>query len=141
MSERKFTQASFNQFLAEHKLMGTRCRSCAALYLPPRPLCASCHSPEVEWVEFSGEGILVGMTTIYVGPTAMIEAGYRRENPYCTGVVQLTEGPAISAQILGIDPSRPEEIQIGLPVHSTFIDRGTAEARRTYLAFNKKDVG
>ena len=37
---RPFTAASFNQYLAEHKLMGTRCPVCNATYLPPRDLSA-----------------------------------------------------------------------------------------------------
>ena len=35
---RPFTAASFNQYLAEHRLMGTRCPMCDAVYLPPRDL-------------------------------------------------------------------------------------------------------
>ena len=56
----------------------------------------------------SGEGKLLAFTTVHIAPTAMIEAGYDRKNPYCTGIVQLDEGPAISAQILGVDPTKPE---------------------------------
>jgi uncharacterized OB-fold protein len=89
------------------------------------------------WVELSGEGKLVAFTTVHIAPTAMIEAGYDRNNPYCTGIVELAEGPAISAQILGVDPTKPEEIEIGTPLRVAFIQRGDAEQARTYLAFEK----
>ena len=36
---RPFTAASFNQYLAEHKLMGACCPACHATYLPPRAIC------------------------------------------------------------------------------------------------------
>jgi uncharacterized OB-fold protein len=89
------------------------------------------------WEELRGTGRLVAFTTIYIAPTAMIEAGYGRDNPYCTGIVQLDEGPAISAQIMNVDPGRPEQIQIGTPLTVTFVERPEGEKRRTYLAFER----
>jgi len=89
----------------------------------------------MEWVEMKGKGKLAAFTTIYVGPTFMIEEGYDRNNPYCTGVVELEEGPGISARILGVDAKKPEEIKIGTPLVVDFVERGEGEAKRTYLAF------
>jgi uncharacterized OB-fold protein len=129
------TSAAFYRFLDEHKLMGSRCRSCGALYLPPRPLCTACYGEEMEWVEMAGGGKLLAFTTIHVAPTAMIEAGYGRDNPYCSGIVKLDEGPAVSAQILDVDARRPEQIAIGMPLRVAFVERGEGEERRTYLAF------
>jgi uncharacterized OB-fold protein len=91
----------------------------------------------MEWVEMSGEGELLAFTTVHIAPTAMIEAGYDRKNPYCTGIVQLAEGPAISAQILGLDPNNPQEIQIGTPLRVAFVERGEGEQARTFLAFER----
>jgi hypothetical protein len=135
MGEREFTSASFYQFLDEHKLMGSRCRSCGALYLPPRPLCPDCHAEEAEWVEMGGRGSLLAFTTIHIAPTAMIAAGYGKDNPYCTGIVRLDEGPAISAQIIGVDARQPAQIAIGTPLKVAFVERGEGDKRRTYLAF------
>jgi uncharacterized OB-fold protein len=135
MNANDFSSATFYSLLAEHKLMGTRCGSCGALYLPPRPLCAACYSDDMAWSEFSGKGKLLAFTTIHIAPTAMIAAGYGRDNPYCTGIVQLEEGPAISAQILGVDATHPEQIAIGTPLQVAFVERGEGEEKRTYLAF------
>jgi uncharacterized OB-fold protein len=100
-------------------------------------MCPACFGEEMAWEEMSGHGKLVAFTTVHIAPTAMLEAGYDRKNPYCAGIVQLAEGPAISAQILGIDASRPEEIGIGMPVHIAFVQRGEGEARQTYLGFER----
>ena len=132
-----FSAESFNQFLGEKKLMGSRCQSCGALHLPPRALCPVCHGGEMQWEEMNGKGKLVAFTTIHIAPTAMIEAGYGRDKPYCAGIVQLDEGPAISAQILGVETTQPEQIAIGTPLKVTFIERGEGEERRTYLAFKR----
>jgi uncharacterized OB-fold protein len=135
MNDQNFTRATFDSFLAKHKLMGTRCGSCGALYLPPRALCTACYGDDMAWIEFSGQGKLLAFTTIHIAPTAMIDAGYGRDNPYCTGVVQLEEGPAISAQILGVDATHPQQIVIGASLQVAFVERGEGEEKRTYLAF------
>jgi uncharacterized OB-fold protein len=135
MTLKTFTAASFSEYLGEHKLMASRCQSCGALHLPPRALCPACFGEETRWEQMSGKGKLVAFTTIHIAPTAMIEAGYGRDNPYCAGIVQLDEGPAISAQIVGVDPPHPESIVIGAPLQVTFVERGDGEDQRTYLAF------
>ncbi len=130
-----FTNAAYRQFLNERKLMAARCAACGALYLPPRPICSACHGSEMVWYETSGQGKLTAFTIVHIAPTAMLEAGYGRENPYCAGIVQLCEGPAISAQILGVDAARPEQIKIGVPLSATFIERGATGERYLDLAF------
>jgi uncharacterized OB-fold protein len=91
------------------------------------------------WVTFSGKGRLLAFTTVHIAPTSMIAAGYGRDNPYCTGVVQLEEGPAISAQILGVDPTHPEQIAIGIPLQATFVERGEGDQKRSFLAFEAQE--
>lgn len=135
MSETDFTPTAFYQFLSEHRLMGTRCQQCGATFLPPRPLCPHCHTAEMEWVEFSGRGHLIGFSIIYIAPTAMLAAGYSRKNPYCAAFVQLEEGPSISAQLLGVDVCQPEAIAIGIPVTAAYVERGEDGAKTAYLAF------
>jgi hypothetical protein len=130
-----FTSAAFYEYLAQKKLMGTRCRDDGQVYLPPRALSPRTFSTNMEWVEFSGRGKLAAFTIVYVAPSAMIAAGYNRKNPYCAGVVQLEEGPSISAQILGVDVFHPETIKVGMPLQVSFVERGEGEGRRTYLAF------
>lgn len=135
MSEQNFTGTAFYGFLKEHRLMGARCSKCGTVYAPPRPLCPVCSDAEMEWVELSGEGKLMSYSVIAIAPTPMIEAGYGRENPYCSGVVELAEGPRISAQILGVDVAHPESIHIGVPVKAAFITRGEGDTQKTFLAF------
>ena len=133
MSEQTIDKISYDKFQSDGKLVGARCQNCSALYLPPRPMCTACYGDELAWEELSGKGKLAAFTTIHIGPEAMIAAGYDRNNPYCSGIVQLHEGPAISAQIVGVDPTKPEEIQIGLPLQVVWVTRGDGD--ETFLAF------
>ncbi len=56
MDERPFSDNSFDQFLNEEKLMGSKCKNCGALSAPPRPICIKCHSSDMQWVEMKGRG-------------------------------------------------------------------------------------
>ncbi len=132
---RPITAASFNQFLNEKKLMGTRCPKCDKLYLPPRAICSQCYGHSMEWVELSGQGKLAAFTSIHIAPSFMIEQGFDRQNPYCCGIVETEEGDKISARILGLDARKPETIQLGTPLTVEFLEVGEGEEKKTYLAF------
>jgi uncharacterized OB-fold protein len=134
MSE-KYTKAAFESHIGEGRIMGSRCQDCGALHLPPRALCRACFGGELAWEEIGGDGKLAAFTAVHIAPTAMIEAGYGRKNPYCVGIVDLVAGPSISAQIVGVDPERPEEIAIGTPVQAIFLTHGEGEDKLVSLAF------
>jgi len=139
MSQDQLTTAHFVQALREHKLIGSRSRSTGDLYVPPRPFSPKNFQDDMELIELSGRGTLLGFTIVYVGTSPMVAAGYDRKNPYCVGVVQLAEGAKISAQILGVDVLHPEQIKIGMPLQVKFIERGEGENRKTFLAFEPAD--
>ena len=135
MEVREHNGSSFYAYLEDDRLMGSRCDSCRALHMPPRPLCPACHGSEMSWEELSGIGELVAFTTVHIGTNAMISAGYGRNNPYCTGIVRLREGPAISGQIIGVDASDPESIRVGMALRATFLKRGEGGDAGTFLGF------
>ena len=139
MEDKPFTEETYQQFLNDGILAGSRCIETGEIFLPPRPMCPRTYSTNIEWVKLSGKGILAAFTSIFIGPTAMVTEGFNRETPYCTGVIELSEGPSISAQIIGVDAKRPETIKIGSPVQLSPIQRGQGEERRIFLAFQMLD--
>ena len=134
MGDREFTSASFYEYLRERRLMAARCKSCGRLHLPPRSLCPHCQSTDMEWVQVKERGKLAAFTAIAVAPSFMVEEGYGRTNPYCTGIVELEEGPRITALILGADARVPEKIQIGAPASVEF-PQEVEEGATPILAF------
>lgn len=133
--DNQFTYEAFTTYLNDHRLMGSMDIKSNQVFLPPRPVNPQNFSTQMDWKELSGEGVIDAFTIVHIAPTAMIEAGYGRKNPYCVGVVKTAEGPRISAQILGVDVCNPESIKIGSAVKAVFIDRGEGESRKTFLAF------
>ncbi len=137
MANSEITATAFNNFLREKKLMASQCKKCGALFLPPRAVCPTCHDSELEWIEMSGEAKLAAYTCIAIAPTLMVEEGYGRTNPYCAGIVELAEGPKISARILGVDAKTPESIKVGTPMQVEVLESGEGEAKKHYLAFRE----
>lgn len=135
MEQRPINDISYRRYVQEEKLMGSQCTACSARFLPPRPICPECRSASMEWKEFEGKGKLVAFTCITVVPPAMAAQGYGRNNPYCSGVVELEEGVRVDARIEGIDPQNPETILIGTTMIAMFpTARGDRENAK-YLAF------
>ena len=135
MEEKPINVIYFDQFLDEDELMGSKCKKCGALFLPPRPICIKCYASDMEWIQMKGKGKLVTFTSISIGPPWMVEQGYDREHPYCSGVVELDEGVRIDARIEGVDASKPETIKIGIPLTVKFLHCGEGENLKTFLAF------
>ncbi len=120
--EKDITIQSYLEYIANKKLMGSKCKKCNAMYVPPRKLCIKCNSTDMEWVEMSGKGKVAAFSCIGVGTTFMAEKGYSMKKPYCFSVIKLDEGPMISGQLIGVDESKPETIKIDTSVKVTFLE-------------------
>ena len=129
---RAFNASSYHAYLKEGQFMGVRCRACGQLSAEARPMCQACHGRDMEWFAFSGRGHLSAFTCISVVPNAMGEKGFGRDNPYCSGIVTLEEGPRISALILGVDAANPQNIGTGIAVSLQVEDQ---DQERPILAF------
>lgn len=130
-----FTAHSFQRYLMEGKLMASRCEDCQAMYIPVRGLCPSCGDSKLAWVELAGKGKLAAFTSVYVGPSFMNAEGFGRDKPYLTGIVELDEGPRISARLLGLDPTQPQRIKIGTRMTFTTVEVGQGDEIYAQLAF------
>ena len=135
MEERPFNDTSYEQFLNEYKIMGSKCKKCGALALPPRPICVSCFGSEMEWVQLKGTGKLAAFTSIVVAPPYMVKEGFGRGNPYTVGVVELDEGVKVVSRIVGVDSKKPEQIKVGTSLKAEFIKKGEGADMKAILAF------
>ncbi len=120
--EKEMTIQNYLEYVNSKKLMGSKCKKCGVIDLPPRKLCIKCNSTDMEWIEMSGNGKIAAFSCIGVGTTFMVNKGYSMKKPYCFSVIKLDEGPMISGQLIGVDESKPETIKIETPVKLTFIE-------------------
>jgi uncharacterized OB-fold protein len=101
--------------LSEHRLMLKYCTSCHKFHFYPRELCPYCHSDVLEWRQSTGDG------TIYSFTIARRPAGtaFAAEVPYVIGVIELDDGPRMTATVVTGDV---EAVEIGQRVSIMFDD-------------------
>jgi len=93
--------------------MGVRCENCRNVYFPPRVFCPQCRRlSRLEPVELEGEGEIVTYTVIHTGAEA-----FEKQTPYIMAIIQLDEGPRLTAQIVDC---KPEDVEIGRRVKKVF---------------------
>jgi uncharacterized OB-fold protein len=91
-----------------YRLEGEECPGCGRKIFPPRDVCPHCAAAAREPFALSGLGSVYSYTTVFDAP-----AGYEAQAPYVVAVVELAEGPRLTAQLADVDAN---QVQIGLPV-------------------------
>jgi uncharacterized OB-fold protein len=91
-----------------YSLVGEICPECNIKIFPPRDICPDCGHEAKETFQLSGRGEVYSFTTVYDPP-----AGHEAQAPYTVAVIQLEEGPRVTAQLTDLGDQRPE---IGMQV-------------------------
>ena len=86
--------SKFIEFLAEGKIVGSKCAECGRMEFPPRAYCPNCLSDKWEWVPLACDCTLLTFTRVESAPAA-----FRAEAPYLLGLAQFSEGPKVLAWI------------------------------------------
>jgi NAD(P)-dependent dehydrogenase (short-subunit alcohol dehydrogenase family)/uncharacterized OB-fold protein len=85
------------------------CQDCGAVQYPPRDACHRCLSPNLKWRPQSGEGILLGRTTLHHSNDLF----FRERLPWRLGLVQLAVGPSVLVHLHGEVGEAPAPVRIG----------------------------
>lgn len=108
--------ASWRGNAARYRMMGSKCTKEGNIIFPPRVICPKCGAPAEEDYVLSGKGKLVNYTVIHVPPRHQ-----ELMAPYVVGVIQLEEGPRVTAQIVGVEIENvAEALKPEIPMVSTF---------------------
>lgn len=78
------TWTRFFDGLREEKILGTRCRKCARIFVPARTCCPNCFVDMKEWVEVGTEGRLVSWTVVREKYHGQV-----KEPPYIAAIIKL----------------------------------------------------
>ena len=120
----EFTAKAYFDFIDEGRIMGSRCRACGDVSLPPRPVCKECGSVEMDWEELDGRGEVKAFSVINV-PLSRMEG----RSPYAVGVVKLDDGPSVSGLILNV--TEGGELSVCSRVEAEYVKEG----EKTLLCF------
>ena len=89
------TTEPFWRACAERRLTVQRCASCGGHQFYPRPMCLSCESQRLDWVEAAGSGTIYALTTVRVPVIDELPP------PYLLALVDLDEGVRLLTNIEG----------------------------------------
>jgi len=96
-----------------YRLTGSSCENCKTAYFPTRKLCPKCRRKgRIATKQFSGKGTVYSFTEVASGPV-----GFELESPYVLAIIELEEGPRLTAQIVGISE---KDVKIGDSVEMVF---------------------
>jgi len=99
--------SKFIDYLQEGKILGTQCKECGSVQFPPRAHCVKCFSSNFEWIELTGNCVLITYTKVDATPSM-----FKDQAPYVLGLAELSEGPKVFAWI---DKTIPDnQINIGM---------------------------
>jgi uncharacterized OB-fold protein len=88
--------------------VGEVCPHCQEKIFPPRDICPECGEDARDLFEFSGRGQVYSFTKVVDAP-----AGFEDNAPYTVALVQLEEGPMVTAQLTDVPD---DQIKLGMPV-------------------------
>lgn len=91
-----------------YALVGEVCPHCESKIFPPRDVCPECGQDARDLHEFSGRGTVYSYTTVYDAPS-----GFEESAPYTVALVELEEGPMVTAQLTDLSNG---SVEIGTPV-------------------------
>jgi hypothetical protein len=99
--------------LNEHRLRLQSCADCGKIRHYPRPVCDTCYSMKVDWIDASGRGTVHSWTITHYA----FHPGFKGELPYTLLTADLDEGVRMTAQARGIDEV---VLRVGLPIKVAF---------------------
>jgi 3-hydroxybutyryl-CoA dehydratase len=104
----------------QKKILGTRCKKCNKVYVPPRLTCEK-HVTEKcdEWVELPGTGTVANFTVVrYAEPHQPVKP------PYIVALIKLDGADCALAHI--VKGAAPSEMRVGMKVKPIFAKESTS---------------
>ncbi|MEM2138562.1 MAG: Zn-ribbon domain-containing OB-fold protein [Candidatus Woesearchaeota archaeon] len=102
-------------------LIGKKCKDCNELFFPSREVCQKCGSLNLLDYQFKGKGKIITFTIIRTNTETELEKPFRK-TPYVLAIIQLEEGPMLTAEITDLDYKdlNFKEVEIGKNVEFVF---------------------
>lgn len=96
------------------RLLMQRCAACAHIRYPNSAVCPRCLDGAYDWTELSGRGEVFSFTIFH----RAYHPAWADRVPYNVALIQLTEGPRMFSNVVGLVGSEP--IRVGMAVRVVF---------------------
>jgi uncharacterized OB-fold protein len=97
----------------EGRLVAQRCAACGRLRHPPRPMCPTCHSLDVDVVTLAGTGAVYSYAILHHPQNPAFDY------PVLGALIDLDEGIRVMSNLVDVDK---EDIRVGMRVEVCFVE-------------------
>jgi len=117
-----------------YNLIGSKCGNCNKAMFPPRFICPYCRrTGKLDPYKLNPKGKIISYTTTYAPAS-----GFEDQVPYVLAVIELQDGPRLTAQVTDCDIS---DVKIGDEVEMVFRRMGEdGEDGVIYYGFKARKV-
>jgi len=97
----------FRALAEEKKILATRCKK-HGVFLPPRPFCPDCQSPDMEWIDYTKQPAFVKTSSIcnFAG-RAFID-----EVPFVLGFIQMGDAKTVMSSVVKLSEDSTENTRM-----------------------------
>ena len=101
------TSRYFRALAEKHKIYATRCKK-HGVFLPPRPYCPDCQSPDMEWVDYTNQPAHVKTSSIcnFAG------RAFLDETPFILGFIQIGEAKTVMSSVVKLSEDQTENTRM-----------------------------
>jgi len=99
--------------LRDGKLVVQKCRPKRHISHPPGPVCKTCQSGDLEWVELSGTGEVYTATAVH----RAMHPDFEPDLPYLLAYVRLDDGPQLATWLKDVELA---DVRPGMRVRAVF---------------------
>jgi hypothetical protein len=103
----------FREIKENGKIVGTRCKRCNFVYMPPRIYCERCFEKLEEWVDLGAKGVVHTFTIAYVNMD-----GSKLKQPIIYAMIRIND--AKGGLIHKMGEVSPKDVKIGMEVEAVF---------------------
>ncbi|MFW9950601.1 MAG: Zn-ribbon domain-containing OB-fold protein [Candidatus Thorarchaeota archaeon] len=129
----KYTMGGQSKFFIElkknKKILGTKCKKCGKIWVPPRINCSNCYE-DTEWIEMPHTGTVKVSTIVWYTTSAFIQSV-----PYGIAFILLDKSDTGILQGIFSENLVPSKIKKGQRVKAVFKKKADREGKMTDFFF------
>ncbi|MHA1490970.1 MAG: Zn-ribbon domain-containing OB-fold protein [Promethearchaeota archaeon] len=135
--EYKYTMGGQSKFFIElmnnKKILGTKCKKCGKVWMPPRINCSECYE-DTDWIELPHTGTIQVSTIVWYGAAEFIQ-----NVPYGCAFIKLDKADTALFQGVFSENLVPSKIKKGQRVKAVFKKKEEREGKMTDFFFVPED--
>jgi hypothetical protein len=97
----------FRALAEKKKILATRCKK-HGVFLPPRPFCPDCQSPDMEWLDYTNQPAHLKTASI----CAFAGKAFLDETPFILGFIQVGEAKTVMSSVVKLSEDAAENTKM-----------------------------